>query len=116
MSSPVTAPTYTESIGARLIAAERQRQMEGEGWNARHDDTHDQGELSRAAVCYALAPEIRNLNTLDRRFIRRKPLVECLWPWAWRWWKPTPTDRVRELVKAGALIAAEIDRLERTGA
>jgi hypothetical protein len=32
-------------------------------------------------------------------------------PWGESWWKPTPEDRVRELVKAGALIAAEIDRL-----
>jgi hypothetical protein len=28
-------------------------------------------------------------------------------------WKPSPDDRFRELVKAGALIAAEIDRLLR---
>jgi len=35
------------------------------------------------------------------------------WPWEDRFWKPTPNDRVRELVKAGALIAAEIDRVQR---
>ena len=34
-----------------------------------------------------------------------------LWPWALSQWKPTPDDRIRELTKAGALIAAEIDRL-----
>ena len=33
------------------------------------------------------------------------------WPWNVVWWKPTPDDRIRELAKAGALIAAEIDRL-----
>ena len=33
------------------------------------------------------------------------------WPWAKKWWKPSD-DPVRNLVKAGALIAAEIDRLE----
>jgi len=32
-------------------------------------------------------------------------------PWNVVWWKPTPDDRIRELAKAGALIAAEIDRL-----
>lgn len=33
------------------------------------------------------------------------------WPWDLkRHWKPTPGDPVRQLVKAGALIAAEIDR------
>ena len=36
-----------------------------------------------------------------------------LWPWKEAWWKPTPEDRIRELVKAGALIVAEIDRLRR---
>lgn len=35
------------------------------------------------------------------------------WPWHPKWWKPTPDDRIRELAKAGALIAAEIDRLQR---
>jgi len=37
--------------------------------------------------------------------------VPPIWPWEKSWWKPTPNDRVKELVKAGALIAAEIDRL-----
>jgi hypothetical protein len=35
------------------------------------------------------------------------------WPWDKGWWKPTPDNRIRELEKAGALIAAEIDRLQR---
>lgn len=38
------------------------------------------------------------------------------WPWEARFWKPCPDDRARELVKAGALIAAEIDRLQRAAA
>lgn len=37
-----------------------------------------------------------------------------LWPWEHRWYKPTPEDRVRELTKAGALIAAAIDDLLRS--
>jgi hypothetical protein len=32
------------------------------------------------------------------------------WPWSFEWWKPK--DRIRNLVRAGALIAAEIDRLQ----
>jgi hypothetical protein len=32
------------------------------------------------------------------------------WPWDSKWWKPG--ERIRELEKAGALIAAEIARLE----
>lgn len=82
------------SIGARLIAAERQRQIEVEGWTAEHDAEHDHGELARAAAAYAM----------------QSPM---LFPWDDTWWKPVPADRIRELEKAGALIAAEIDRLLR---
>jgi hypothetical protein len=35
-----------------------------------------------------------------------------MWPWEASWWKPSQTDRIKELAKAGALIAAEIDRLK----
>jgi hypothetical protein len=85
--------------GIEIIAAERQRQIEQEGWSAEHDDEHREGELGKAAACYAQPPEIG---------------VRCQdWPWDRKWWKPTPSDRIRELAKAGALIAAEIDRLKR---
>jgi hypothetical protein len=42
-------------------------------------------------------------------------LLALLWPksWAEDWWKPMADDRVWQLTKAGALIAAEIDRLLR---
>lgn len=36
------------------------------------------------------------------------------WPWDEEWWKPS-LDPIRNLEKAGALIAAEIDRLEAAG-
>lgn len=88
------------SGGAGLIAAERQRQVRSEGWTPDHDDEWDDGELARAAVRYAM-------EEVDREHYGYS------WPWAWEWWKPSPKDRVRELVKAGALIAAEIDRLQR---
>ena len=39
--------------GADLIAQERQRQIDGEGYDAGHDDEHDMGELAAAAMCYA---------------------------------------------------------------
>jgi hypothetical protein len=88
--------------GIELIAAERRRQVEAEGWTPEHDDEHGRGELARAAACYALPHGLRP--------IRRPPAD---WPWDDEWWKPTSKDRLRELVKAGALIAAEIDRLLR---
>jgi hypothetical protein len=80
------------------IAAERQRQIEVEGWTPEHDDEHDDGQLAKAASCYALPPDYANRN-FD-------------WPWAMEWWKPSE-DRRRELVKAAALIVAEIERLDR---
>jgi len=85
--------------GVELIAAERERQQAVEGCTPEHDDGYAGQEMALAAVCYALPP-----------YSSRR--TAC-WPWAANWWKPTPDDRIRELVKAGALIAAEIDRLSR---
>lgn len=88
-------PKSVVSDGLAVIAAERKRQVEAEGWTPEHDDEHATGELANAAVCYALG----------RRTV--------WWPWSLDWWKPSPDNRIRELAKAGALIAAEIDRLQR---
>lgn len=81
------------------IAAERRRQIEDEGWTAEHDDEHDNGEMAIAAACYAG----------DRR--KFNMAAPPAWPWSTLWWKPK--DRRSDLVRAGALIAAEIDRLDR---
>jgi len=82
------------ATGIDLIAAERQRQINVEGWTPEHDDGHTQGELARAAAVYAV-PDLH----------------DDWWPWDDGWYRPG--DPIRELVKAGALIAAEIDRLQR---
>lgn len=91
------------------VLAERQRQIETEGWTPRHDDTHDGGELARAASCYAsaagTAPDVR------RDIEARASLPDEVWPWPMDWWKPT--TRRRDLVKAAALVLAEIERLDR---
>ena len=91
--------------GIELIAEERQRQIEVEGWTAEHDDLHDMGELVAAAMCYLTHPDDR-----AEEFGDDPPIW---WPWELMWWKPEPLNRIRELQKAGALIAAEIDRLQR---
>lgn len=91
----------TRMCGVELIAAERKRQVEQEGWTPAHDDEHAHGELADAAVCYALA--------------RGSESGAAGWPWEPSWWKPSG-DAVRDLTKAGALIAAEIDRLQRKAA
>lgn len=87
--------------GCILIAQERSRQVDVEGWDSMHDDGHEEEELAEAAACYALPARSRSLDCLEEPH---------LWPWPNGW---KPEDRIRELVKAGALIAAEIDRLLR---
>lgn len=95
--------------GVDLIRAERDRQIEKEGFGSDRDDKYD-GELASAAVCYAMND--RQRHSLDHLYTDRSD-VPNYWPWASHWWKPSPDDRIRELTKAGALIAAEIDRLRR---
>lgn len=96
--------------GAAAIMRERERQIAEEGWTPAHDDAHARGEIAGAAVCYVL----KTLSIPGQLGERARLFGRDLWPWAPHWWKPT--DRRRNLVKAGALIAAEIDRLDRIDA
>lgn len=89
--------------GIQLIAEERQRQIDVEGWTAEHDREHVCGELTDAAVCYAIRGYWRT---------RYDSFLKTVWPWDIEWWKPSQDNRIKELAKAGALIAAEIDRLQ----
>lgn len=90
--------------GAEMIWQERQRQIDVEGWTPEHDDKHDAGTLVAAAVTYALeatydGPAVK--GTWFKKF----------WCFEDSWWKPG--TKIRMLTKAGALLAAEIDRLQR---
>lgn len=133
-----TAHLTNLTEGAAAIAVERQRQVAAEGWTPEHDDEHAEGELLAAASCYLQAAQVAEradealqavMRYLDRSGIepdedvarqRENPARHFfgwdgapeLWPWDVRWWKPSP-DPERNLVKAGALIAAELDRLAR---
>lgn len=93
--------------GIELIAEERQRQISVEGWTPEHDDEHNESELSLAAWAYIeyTVHEVNHDLTLD------EDGPPCPWPWAAKWWKPR--DPISNLTRAGALIAAEIDRLQR---
>lgn len=84
------------SEGTQLIESERYRQIEMLGYDTENDKFYGSGELLDAAAAYLVDPEDRNAVT---------------WPWTESSYNPTPDDRVLELTKAGALIAAEIDRL-----
>ncbi len=92
-----------------LIAEERERQINEEGWTPEHDDAHSHGELELAAASYAaLAGGMAKFPKTDIKTI--KPPRQ--WPWDEEWWKPAD-NKIRNLVKAGALLAAAIDREQR---
>ena len=114
--------------GVELIAAERQRQIDKEGWTAEHDDEHERGELASMAVCYA-SPYRPYVLGKQGDNIYFKDAYPPSWDSCWDKRKRhefgdgivienkslPPKQRIRNLVKAGALIAAEIDRLQRLG-
>ncbi len=95
--------------GIQKIAAERTRQIEDEKWTPEHDDAHRDGELAEAAAVYAKYATPAKFPTAKRLAAAGSAPSE--WPWEPKWFKPTsPSDMI---VKAGALNAAELDRLER---
>ena len=99
----VSVAGATETPCAWLdVMGERVRQITAEGWTADHDDAHSLGQMAGAALCY-LAEDIPHWA--------RQQAHGCYWPWDAGWWKPD--DHRRNLVKAGALILAEIERLDR---
>lgn len=111
-------PTGTAEARARRatlieeIRNERDRQVAVEGWSAKHDDQHKRGELARAAAAYCVNASYNDKVQRDRAKHGQPPQV---WPlkWSWSWWKPK--DRRRDLVRAAALIVAELERLDRGG-
>lgn len=104
--------TGTVSRGVTEIAKERTRHWEEEGWNRAHDDQHTEGELAKAGAVYALPIKLRSSSPTATEGPGLK-IGDYIWPFSNDWYKPTPENRVKELAKAGALMAAEIDRLKR---
>lgn len=86
-----------KKTGIELIADERRRQIEEEGFDAKHDASHDYRVLIEAALAYAF-------GTIDEEYAKE------LFPDQWdeKWWKPTSTER--DIIKSGALLAAAYDR------
>jgi len=98
------------STGAELIAEKARTNREHKGYTAEHDDVHDKGELIIAAECYLghAGCQVHFPSGVD--FIGAAP--PAAWPFEPSSWKPSD-DPIRNLVHAGALIVAEIDRLRR---
>ncbi|CAM6215064.1 Ead/Ea22-like family protein [Escherichia coli] len=81
------------------VVAERQRQQSVEGWTPEHDNAYQNSELADAAACYAIHAHNQGFST------------PAHWPWSPDWWKQSGARC--DLVKAGALILAEIERIDR---
>lgn len=94
--------------GIELISAERQRQIEKEGWTPKHDDSHTSGELALMGAAFAL-------STYTFARLESSVVGEVgAYFGDDDWFKvKAGDDPIRNLAKAGALIAAEIDRIER---
>lgn len=118
-----------EKTGIELISVERKRQVEEEGWTREHDSQHTSGELAIAAACYA-SPE--KIYIKEDRYVQVISFKDPF-PWDHKFDKRfrcskqdpgkkgnklpdlslhTKEERVDLLIKAGALIAAEIDRIK----
>lgn len=92
------------SNAAMDVLAERRRQIEVKGWAPEHDDSHNHGELAHAAGVLALA---------DVKLFLRGAIE--YWPWD----APSMeadiigTSYRTRLIKAAALLLAEIERVDR---
>ena len=103
------------------VIDERLRQQNKEGWTPEHDDTHARGELARAAAQYVILsawPDEAERKVFEGENYMSVPFSAShlsggmpIWPFSPEWLKPT--TRRHDLVKAGALILAEIERLDR---
>jgi hypothetical protein len=96
VSYPVTLTSQAQGD----VLRERERQFYEEGWTDEHDDAHAHGELALAGAAYAFAD--------------KHGLKPWFWPFDRAWWKPK--SRRENLVRAAALIIAEIERIDRRAA
>lgn len=103
VSSPPAGELSPRSVSQAImdVVSERGRQVRREGWTFEHDDEHDDGSLALAAAAYA-ASACGHTEWAHDTFPAS---------WDFSWFKPSSPRR--DLVKAGALIIAEIERLDR---
>lgn len=94
--------------GLELVSQERARHFEL-GYDAEHDSYEVNGELAAAAALYAV-----DGTYLEDMLYTDATEYDKLWPWPESSYpdKRGKIERIRELTVAGALIAAEIDRLQ----
>lgn len=91
---------------------ERQRQIEKEGYSTANDDLYEENELVRAGAGYVN-------HVVGRSWTFNKEMPEVyqneevpeFWPWDDNFWKPKSPRK--DLVRAAALLIAEIERIDR---
>ncbi|CAO1663439.1 hypothetical protein NYA30BAC_01957 [Halomonas sp. NYA30] len=106
------APVPNPIVALFELNEERSRQVNAEGFSREQDDQWSKGELASLACCYA--DHAAFIAQAHFGYEASEPV--------WlpgnmdsQWWKPSLDPR-RDLVKAGALILAEIERLDRAAA
>ena len=105
--SEYAGPNSIDTGAFSEVYRERLRQLMMEGFSRDRDDHYQHGELARAATAYVSVAA----TALDKGHQDTSKTLFSHWPWNREWWKPT-TPR-RDLIKAGALILAEIERIDR---
>lgn len=102
------------ALALASVVGERERQRHGEHMSAAHDDAHYPGDLAKASAAYALEAA-RKLGVIEDGVYepRERGAEPHFWPWESVWWKPK--DPRRDLVRAAALLLAEIERIDRRG-
>lgn len=84
----------------REVEAERHRQVTKEGYTAQHDDEHTDGAIAIGAAAYCLSAATCGL-------------APDIWPFERDAFKPRGGRD--DLIRAAAMIVAEIERLDRGG-
>jgi hypothetical protein len=92
-----------------LVAKERSRQINDEGYKREHDDEHTDGSIADAAACYAANGTIYKA-TLPKNMQKS---FKYVWPWNWSFFKKEKHTRKKQLIISAALLMAEYERIER---
>ncbi|WPO68738.1 hypothetical protein SDC64_07410 [Acinetobacter haemolyticus] len=93
------------------VLAERERQINVKGYSTDHDDAYEQNELVRAASGYVDQVVGRAWIFESHPNLYRSEVASEFWPWDPIYWKPkSPRE---DLVRAAAILIAEIERLDR---
>lgn len=92
-------------LALNLIEHERKEQMNKHGFSREQDCRYVHGDLAAVGALYALTSALTD-EGVDYA-------LAAYWPHTWdrRYWRPAPSNPLKNMVKAAALLTAEIERL-----